>query len=59
MPHNSPSRGIDLKAMPFCKGVEVSQLARYTPLLSLRVCGVLLFRANQLLDRTNERDGGF
>jgi hypothetical protein len=45
--------------MPFCKGVEVSKLAKHTPLLSLRVCSVLLFRANQLLDRANERDGGF
>jgi hypothetical protein len=49
----------ELKTMPFCKGVGVSKLARHTPLLSLRVCSVLLFRANQLLDRANERDGGF
>jgi hypothetical protein len=49
----------ELKTMPFCKGVEVSKLAKHTPLLSLRVCSVLLFRANQLLDRANERDGGF
>ena len=49
----------ELKTMPFCKGVDVSKLARHTPLLSLRVCSVLLFRANQLLDRANEQDGGF
>ena len=44
--------------MPFCKGIEVSKLA-HTPLLSLRGCSVLLFRANQLLDRANKQDGGF
>jgi hypothetical protein len=59
MPHNSPFEKDDLKTIPFCKGVEVSKLARHTPLLSLRVWGVLLFRANQLLDRASELDGGF
>ena len=48
----------DPKAIPFREGVEVSKLA-HTPLLSLRGCSVLLFRANQLLDRANEQDGGF
>jgi hypothetical protein len=53
--------------MPFCKGVEVSKLAKHTevskaakhtPLLSLRVWGVLLFRAIQLLDRAKNSQWG-